>query len=127
MSFDKLVYGQQKWNDTYNANLDKTEEVQDTGWQNVLYLASAGGTLKYRVVQGVLYLQGLIAAHSTALSSVATLPVSNRTFTGIDITSSNLVRCNIGNDGGLTIYGLNDSNKDHQFSLDGIALYVGNW
>lgn len=126
MSFDKLAYGQQKWNDIYNANLGKTVEVQDTGWQDVLYLGSADGSLKYRVIQGILYLQGLISAHSTAFSSVATLPIHSRTITGVDIASSNLVRCNIGSDGGLKIYGLNDDNKDHQFSFDGVSMYYGN-
>lgn len=129
MSFDKLVYGQQKWNDIYNSNLGKTQEVQDTGWQQLVIVAPATGTLRTRVINGYMCFQGTVIPNATGPVTLANMPftnASNMHIVGSDIDGQVPAYLSITVDSNLVTYNLTSTNSAHKISLDGISIYVGN-
>lgn len=122
--FETISHGEANWEQKVNKNFSNV--VQDTGWQSATILAPATGSLKYRIINGVMYFINTIVPHtSNGSSKIALLPITGgAALTCIAIESNTVVRAGI-SDGYLRIWN-SDAEQENGFAFDGsIILVVG--
>lgn len=126
MSFDKLVYGQQNWDKNYSDNLDKTAELEDTGWLSAVILAPATGHIEYRRLNHVLFLRGNIVPNATGNVKATNIPL----ITGVhfiidDVYADCAFGAEIDSNSDLYIKQVADNKQTSMFSFGGVAFYNG--
>lgn len=126
MAFTKLAHAQQNWENVFNSNLDKTQEVQDSGWQKVALLGEAAGDLKIRLFNQILYFGGGVEPNAEGLVKIAILPIRSQRFTAVDTVTNETVACTIDTDSSLTVNYRTTENMGHYLNFGYNLFLVGN-
>lgn len=126
MAFTKLAHAQQNWENVFNSNLDKTQEVQDSGWQKVALLGEAAGDLKIRLFNQILYFGGGVEPNAEGSVKIAILPIRSQRFTAVDTATDEVIACTIDTDGSLTVNHRTTENMGHYLNFGYNALLAGN-
>lgn len=121
MAFKKISFAQANWDKDINSNFDNV--VHDTGWQPFNLVAPATGALQYRVLNSILYFNGLVILDNSEVK-LGYFPtvIKNKSFI-VKGTANKLAFARIENDSSLIVN--IDTVSLTNISFDGIALYVG--